>query len=728
MRNQNHSADDVDVVSLAGAVKRALPRVIALAAMAGAATFGILSMLPQRFTSEAQLMIGGRGVNDPFRDPKVGSQTTAESVTVKVDREAVASQVIALRSRDLAIKLASELQLARLPEFNAALPPPDLPGKLMRTAGLQGPRPGETEEDRVLSTYYRNLQVYQGKDTRVITIEMTTQSPDLSSRLANRLAELFQDWVRKQGVSHTEGASEWLKPQIETLSREVAEAEAAVERFRSEANLFRGGSQNTGLNEQQLADLAAELTRSQATRSEADARARSARDLLARNRVEAIADVQRSPVIQGLIAQRVRAEREKAEAETTLLAGHPRMKQLNANLTDLRKQVAREAASIVESLEREAKVAAEREQSAKRLLDEAKVRVGATSGDQARLAALEGAAKAKRRELETLQASFEATRSRGDVRSVPLEAQLISRARPSSVPVFPRKGPLSALAGAAALMLGLVFVITRELLAGGGSSRAVSAHGLRGRRQSDNEPALPAAAPTRTAPAAEVEPPRIVPNGSHRFATFSAVADIAHHLAPHAGGEAGYRSLMIVDRSPEDVEDCRALASALAGADKPTLLVDWSMNGKGIAPMIGVAVTPGISDLLHGRASFEDVIARLPESEAHVIACGNAEEGRAALDGDRINLVLDALDEAYDHIIVVADAEGGRELFGAIEGRFDAGIVVAGGRRQSVLATASPGTFLGFDVTDIEVIRLERVKGSSVPMRKMQLARRAVPA
>ena len=149
--------------------------------------------------------------------------------------------------------------------------------------------------------------------------------------------------------------------------------------------------------------------------------------------------MQKSPVIQGLIAQRVRAEREKAEAETSLLSGHPRMKQLNANVTDLRRQVNKEAMIIVEGLEKEAKALAFREELAVKSLDELKAAAGSKSGDIAVLAALEGQAKAKRKELDGLQASFEATRSRGDAKSVPLEAQIIQNARPSSVPSSPKK-------------------------------------------------------------------------------------------------------------------------------------------------------------------------------------------------------------------------------------------------------------------------------------------------
>lgn len=77
------------------------------------------------------------------------------------------------------------------------------------------------------------------------------------------------------------------------------------------------------------------------------------------------------------------------------------------------------------------------------------------------------------------------------------------------------------------------------------------------------------------------------------------------------------------------------------------------------------------------------------------------------LDPDQVNLALDALDTAYDHIVIVGSNQAARALFEAIQGRFDAGVIVSEGKRRTKLADA-PGTFLGFEVADIELFKLER--------------------
>ena len=72
---------------------------------------------------------------------------------------------------------------------------------------------------------------------------------------------------------------------------------------------------------------------------------------------------------------------------------------------------------------------------------------------------------------------------------------------------------------------------------------------------------------------------------------------------------------------------------------------------------------------------------------------------------DQLNLVLDALDEAYAHIVVVGEQDSVRHLFETIQGRFDAGVIVSSSA-NSVLRDP-PGTLLGFEVAEIEIIRLE---------------------
>ncbi|MFX8910948.1 hypothetical protein ABTN03_20045, partial [Acinetobacter baumannii] len=83
------------------------------------------------------------------------------------------------------------------------------------------------------------------------------------------IVNLYRDALAQRAVSDTNDARAKLSPQILKLAGEVAEAEAAVTAFRGKSNIFDGGRERTGLNEQELADLSADLTRAAASRAEA---------------------------------------------------------------------------------------------------------------------------------------------------------------------------------------------------------------------------------------------------------------------------------------------------------------------------------------------------------------------------------------------------------------------------------------------------------------------------
>jgi tyrosine-protein kinase Etk/Wzc len=152
-----------------------------------------------------------------------------------------------------------------------------------------------------------------------------------------------------------------------------------------------------------------------------------------------------------------------------------------------------------------------------------------------------------------------------------------------------------------------------------------------------------------------------------------------------------------------------SVANHLARSARPTLLIDWSLEGIGMARELGLPNAPGFIELLKGKASFGDVVRWVPGTEVHIIPSGWAfAEGPDGLDADQLNLLLDALDEAYDQILVVGRYEAARTIFEAIQGRFDAGIVACEQNDRPRPLDDPPDTFLGFEVKDIDLIRFEQ--------------------
>lgn len=151
------------------------------------------------------------------------------------------------------------------------------------------------------------------------------------------------------------------------------------------------------------------------------------------------------------------------------------------------------------------------------------------------------------------------------------------------------------------------------------------------------------------------------------------------------------------------------LADRLSATDRKVVLVRWALGGGGIDGRKAGQRIAGINDLLEGRATFEEIVMRLPGSSAHAIAAGSlVRNADAAFDPDLVSLVLDTLDEVYDYIVVVAEHEEAVALFAALEGRFDACVSVGESGRPANRFTAGFDRFLGFEVVDIDIVRIER--------------------
>jgi succinoglycan biosynthesis transport protein ExoP len=754
--NTYQRSDDIDLRSLWQAAVASLPRLFLISGALAAASYGALVMVAPRYVSETQLTIESKSSNNPFADPSRASYS--DSPSLRMDKEAVNTHVRALMSADLGERIVREMNLADLPEFNSARGSPDELTALLRAVGIGEPRSTETDQDRALAAYFKRLEVYSPRESRLIGVRFSSIDPELAAAVANRIAETYRENLAHQSLTETDDVQKALEPKITKLADEAASAEAAVEKFRGEANIFKGGQQATGLNEQQLAELNAELSKVKATRSEAEARAKQAREMQDLGSAETLSDVQKSPLIQNLVQSRVRVERQISELSATLLPGHPRMRQLSADLKGLKSQIAVEVSKIVDGMGKEAKVAALREEAVQRSVDEIKGQIVNSGPEEAKLRSLEADARSKRGELDRLRAQYESNRIRADdSRTIPVEVQIVSSARPSTVPYFPKKTSTALLVAVAALLIGLALVITHGLLAGASPPRQRDRRAGRHRReppvlpdrpavstapqldptpprrvqapapapvqvapvQRAPERAEPVAAATRRTPAA---PPAAVPSAPEISALGSPDALAEELESLRKSGLAGIRTLLA---SGSDVfalaRDATAVCRALADRGLTVILVDWSLNGSGISEPLGHPAWPGFTELIEGKSRFEDVVRSLADSDVHLIPCGRSVTPGQDLDADSVSFLLDALDDVYEHIVVVARSEPAQYLFEVIQGRFDCGVTLVEDERERTRVQSAASSFLGFEVEGISLFTLDKSE-KELP-RRQKLAR-----
>lgn len=696
MRNSARLAsEDIAVMSQWSVLMRSWLRVLVVAGFAGAAVFTALALVPARYIATTEIRLKAQDAD-------------------------AATTIASLKSRDLARKVVADLDLQNLPAFGGANAIQDVIGSLDRLSGRHARRPESARNEQALAALTRSLDVKPGHEEGSIVVSATAHTPDLAVRIADHLVHLQLASTEPTGTVTSEYEGQ-------RLTEELARIEAEIARLKRPSD--------EAVDDQRRNDLAEALAQAERERSDATARAEAVRALLDKGKVEAIAELQTSPSLHQLIGERVRLEVQKTAAERSLSSDHPRIRDLKARLSELRWQMFREATAIAEALDAEVKSATTRETEARARLARADAGTG-TPADTDRLAALEQDAAAKRRALESLRAQEQG------VPRAPVRTAFAERAAPAqaiAIPAFPRKGQLALLAAVSILMIGFMAVIVRALLIG--NRRSVAETGFAdlaatARDRADVRldtaafEARPMDAPvTGTQPTEDAhqakeaaDEPSSEPG---QFVILSTTADTARHLAGRAMGRKGHRTLLVAD-GIDGASEARDMVTSLATAGRRCVLVDWSRDGKGLAASLGVRTRPGMNDMLDGRASFDDVIVRLPESDVHFIAAGSAPADPARpLDASWINLVLDALDEAYDHIVVVAQIDEARSLFETIEGRFDAGIVMSDRRSQGSTINAGPGVFLGFEVTEIYIVQMDLAQRQGAARRLKRTRRQA---
>ena len=175
-------------------------------------------------------------------------------------------------------------------------------------------------------------------------------------------------------------------------------------------------------------------------------------------------EVLNSELIRRLSEQRVTLRAQLAEQSSTLLDGHPRIKELKAQLADLDRQLREEAGKISRSLENDARIASGRVEGLSANLDQLKKQATSTNGQDVQLRALEREAKAQRDLLESYLAKYREATTRENIEAAPTDGRIISRAIVSNTPAYPKKLPIVLIATLATLLLTSGAIVTGELL------------------------------------------------------------------------------------------------------------------------------------------------------------------------------------------------------------------------------------------------------------------------
>jgi Mrp family chromosome partitioning ATPase len=264
---------------------------------------------------------------------------------------------------------------------------------------------------------------------------------------------------------------------------------------------------------------------------------------------------------------------------------------------------------------------------------------------------------------------------------------VISRGILSNTPSWPKKLPTVLIAAFGMFILVTGFLLTGQLMSGGGNASVVSTETVEASSSETPVVDSPAAGPPAVAPAGGPLADVVAKTAASRVTATAAPSDApgrAHETAapvarPSAGiigkrtgvpidaveglalalsgaGESGRRIAMVgARRNMGTTLAAISLARAL-GRQGRTIMVDLALESPNLSVIASDANVPGISELVAGAASFGQVITRDRYSNVHLITLGKVRADGAILSSPRLAITLEALNRSYDYVVVDAGA------------------------------------------------------------------------
>jgi Mrp family chromosome partitioning ATPase len=238
---------------------------------------------------------------------------------------------------------------------------------------------------------------------------------------------------------------------------------------------------------------------------------------------------------------------------------------------------------------------------------------------------------------------------------VPSDARVISRAIVTNIPAFPKKLPIVLIATLATLMISSGIIVGSELLRLTAphvsalismSQRTMAAEADLSRALSVAPPPAPPTIPSATTP----PPPRAWHPGL--AAPVTEIAEVAAEL--RLAGDRAKKITMIGVGQNESVTLTALTLARLLARHAKVVLVELSISSPTLGAVSHDPMAPGVSDLMLGTATFGQTISKDRLSQVHLVGAGRASKDRSLLQSPRLGLAIDALLQAYDHVVLDA--------------------------------------------------------------------------
>lgn len=533
-----------------------------------------------------------------------------------------------LRSRALAEEVARDLALVGTPTFFKGMDR-DRPVEGVGTLSQR-----QVEQDMVVRMLRDNLEVQLPGKSRVLRISFVSADPVLSARVANSYADSLIRADLKRGFESGVQARRFLLGELDGARKDLARAERdlTVYAMRTGAPVQPGEDPGEpvkpaspeGSVATRLAQLNAFRAQAVADRIAAQKRWESAR----RTSADTLPEVLGNGAMQQIMAERAQARAAVAQERQFRKDAHPEMREARAKLAALDEQANAMANTIRLSMREQYNVAVRGEKQIAKEIKELESQAQVEQGRDVQTGIMERSVDTYRMLYDSLLQRYRDMASQAGFQAGRI--QPLDRAAVPTRPFSPRIGQILMLAALGGLVLGLLLVAARHMFDDAVTSADTLAERI-------GLPLLGAVPVTGDNP----QPPEIfTPIASSLL--LASVDGLPRSILVTSAQEGEGKSLTL-----------HALALALAGLGKSVLVVDGDMRRPVQHRLFRLSPTRGVSEVLTGQATAQDVIVETGLPGVALLPCGTLPPNSSELlSTPAFDALLTSVRDRYDTVLI----------------------------------------------------------------------------
>ena len=444
----------IDVREIARILRRHVKLIGITVAVAVALALVFVAVVTPLYSATATILI------DPRRSNVADSNNSNPNGSFGTDDASIESQVSLMQSLTVMQRVVDGQKLKDDPEFS---PPPGVLDwiRSLFSSGGSGLDPNEIARARATDTLQRRLKILRQKSTFLVDITASSVNRDKAASIANAAAQAyFLEQVRSK-YDATKIAAGWMNQQLDELKARVITSDNAVQDFRAKNNLVV--AQGVTINDQQMGDLNTKLIEARTEAAEARAKFEQV-DRIAKSGGDSgsLTEALGSDTIARLRTQYADLAKTDADLSTKFGARHPQLATVRAQLSETKKLISEEIQRILQSRRHSYEVAAAREKSLQKSLDDL-TNISTDSGQaQVRLRELQREAEANRTLYESFLARYKEASANESLELA--DSRIVTRADAPLSPSFPKTALTLGLALLVGLFLGCLFAMVADYL------------------------------------------------------------------------------------------------------------------------------------------------------------------------------------------------------------------------------------------------------------------------